>query len=463
MAFASELKALTILPGFDHSVDATSVADFLALSYVPDPRTIFRKVRKLPPATTLLLSDTGQRMRRYWQLGYSESAANLPAVMEQIDSLSEDSVTRRMLSDVPLGAFLSGGVDSSAIVAYMSRRASNEIKTFSIGFTSKAFDETRYARLMVDRYKTTHQEEMPPDILEMLDVLVNHFDEPFGDSSAIPTLYLSRMTRRHVTVALSGDGADEMFGGAIGATATVSSRPDYARASQLGSGSRFCAAGRYDPKLDFMPQVFRRQDAAGQPQPRPWRCVLHLNDGLPRSGTGGDSSPDCAPAWPAMILAISTANCSCATRNCHRCSRCRQSTWRPIYRATSSSKVGLGDDGVLAGGARALAGSSNRRTGRLAAGILEDPGALRQAYLQEDSELLVPGEILYRRKMGFSVPLAEWFRSSLKPVFEATVLSAKSAQWIDGGEARRLWNEHQSGLHNRDRALWNLLMLWALG
>jgi asparagine synthase (glutamine-hydrolysing) len=215
-AFASELKALAALPGWSDAVSYKAVADFLCFSYVPDPETIYRGACKLEPAHSLTVTSTTARLRRYWTPRFAEESAGgkLQDAVEEIRAIARDAVRRRMVSDVPLGAFLSGGVDSSAVVGVMAGQARERVKTYSIGFTDRSFDELEYARLAAAKNCTDHHEEVvTPSVLEALDKLAEHFDEPFGDSSAIPMLYLSRMTRQHVTVALSGDGADELFAG----------------------------------------------------------------------------------------------------------------------------------------------------------------------------------------------------------------------------------------------------------
>ena len=257
--FGSELKALCAVPGFTTHVRPTAVADFLSLSYVPDPDTIFREIQKLPPAHSLLVTREKSRLRRYWQPDFHrDRAISWKGAVDEIRSLAADSVERRMISDVPLGAFLSGGVDSSAVVALMARKAPGRVKTFSIGFTSKQFDETWYAGLAARHNRTDHHvETVTPSVHEALETLAEHFDEPFADSSAIPMLYLSRMTRQHVTVALSGDGADELFGGYrryfYGVLEEQLRRkfPTWFRRSVIRAGAH-CY-----PKLDFMPQIFR--------------------------------------------------------------------------------------------------------------------------------------------------------------------------------------------------------------
>src|ERR1019366_4522438 len=257
--FASELKGLTALPGFDAAVNPRSVADFLAFSYVPDPDTIYQDVFKLMPAHSLTVTESGVRRRRYWQPSFAiDPDLRFDDVVEEIRSLAADAVERRMISDVPLGAFLSGGVDSSAVVAFMASQSPERVKTFSIGFTNKTWDELPFARMVVQRYGTEHHEQVvSPSIHEVLDTLVEHYDEPFADSSAIPMLYLARMTRKHVTVSLCGDGADELFGGyrryfyGVVEESVRARFPEWFRRSVIG------AAGRLYPKFDYLPQIFR--------------------------------------------------------------------------------------------------------------------------------------------------------------------------------------------------------------
>ena len=258
-AFASELKALLTLPGFPRKLNAQSISDFLSGSYIPDPSTIYEDVFRLPAGHSAVVSWSGIRIRQYWSL--SEQLSDRPDFersVEQVRALSAEAVAMRLVSEVPLGGFLSGGVDSSAVVAYMAMGAPDRVKTFSIGFTEARFDELEYARMIVEQYKTEHHEKVvTTDVHDVIDELIESYDEPFGDPSAIPTLYLARLTRQHVTVALSGDGADEVFGG-------------YRRYSfgvmEEKLRSVFPSAFRHTvvkgmaslyPKLDFLPRMFR--------------------------------------------------------------------------------------------------------------------------------------------------------------------------------------------------------------
>ncbi len=461
IAFASELKAFAAMPSVDHSFRPESVADFLAFSYVPDPDSIYKSIQKLPPATTLLLGAGGPRLRRYWTLEFGEEEpAGRDEAVRELGRLAADSVTKRMISDVPLGAFLSGGVDSSGVVAYMSQAAAGRVKTFSIGFTSKEFDETRYARQIVSRYSTDHYEKtVTPDISEMLGVLVNHFDEPFGDSSAVPTLYLSRMTRERVTVALSGDGADEIFGGYRRYRFGVAE--ERVRRKYLGSFGRKVAAsvGRVYPKFDYLPQPFRAKATL-------MNLGLDLGDAYFSSLTTFRDESLRAILAPELVEALGGYD----PREVYR-DRFRRVAHLPALQQMQAVDVETylpGDILVKADRATmaySLEGRSPWLDHRIAEYAARMPASWKIKGLQGKHifkkllEPLVPHDILYRPKMGFSVPLAHWFRTSLVPVYRQTVLSGEADALVTRAEANRLLEQHLSGLHDHSRKLWNVLML----
>ncbi|MDX2222423.1 MAG: asparagine synthase (glutamine-hydrolyzing), partial [Rhodospirillaceae bacterium] len=220
IAFASEIKALRVDPAFDRRLDPAAIEDFLGLGYVPDPRTIYAAVRKLPPAHTLVWRRGAQpEIRRYWALDLTETPVRSRAeAVDELRARLKAAVAARLISDVPLGAFLSGGVDSSAVVSTMAGLASAPVKTFTIGFGVADHDETGYARLIAEKYGTDHVEAFidPQSFAashDMIDRLVGIYDEPFGDNSALPTLRVCAEARKKVTVALSGDGGDEAFAG----------------------------------------------------------------------------------------------------------------------------------------------------------------------------------------------------------------------------------------------------------
>jgi asparagine synthase (glutamine-hydrolysing) len=210
IAFASEIKSLLVDPSFPRDIDHAALDHYCSFLYTPGDRSILSAVRKLPPASVLRWRDGVATVRRYWDLPQGESftGSEHEAAEALRDALAR-AVTSHMISDVPLGAFLSGGVDSSTIVALMAQSSSTPVRTFSIGFDEASYDELAYARVVATRFGTEHHEfVVRPDALVILDRLIAHFDEPFGDSSAIPTWYVSEIARRHVTVVLSGDGGD---------------------------------------------------------------------------------------------------------------------------------------------------------------------------------------------------------------------------------------------------------------
>jgi asparagine synthase (glutamine-hydrolysing) len=216
-AFASELQALKQIEGVAWDMDCAAIDQYLQFQFIPSPLTAYKQARKLPPAHFMRVGFDGaiKELKRYWQLefkpDYSKSEAQW---LEGLDAVLRDSVNAHLISDVPFGAFLSGGIDSSTVVGYMAQIMEHPVKTFSIGFEEGEFNETKYARQVAAKWKTDHHEEIvKPDALGILPQLVKHYGEPFGDNSAIPTYYVSKLARQHVTMALTGDAGDEMFAG----------------------------------------------------------------------------------------------------------------------------------------------------------------------------------------------------------------------------------------------------------
>ena len=216
LIFASEIKSLLKDPAVKPEVENEAMHHFLTYQYVPGPLTIFKNIKKLPPAHSLILKNGNITLERYWNLSYKKDpdCKSVESCCEKLMSVFTDAVKTRLRSDVPLGAFLSGGIDSSATVAVMSKLMNRPVKTFTIGFEESDYNELPYAKLVAEKYKTEHTEfVVKPDAVKILPKLVWHYDEPFADPSAIPTYYVSKLTREHVTVALNGDGADESFAG----------------------------------------------------------------------------------------------------------------------------------------------------------------------------------------------------------------------------------------------------------
>jgi asparagine synthase (glutamine-hydrolysing) len=216
-AFASEIQALRAVGGIDWSIDFLALDQFMQIQYIPSPRTAFKEVKKLPPAHFLRVGFDGQvrQLARYWQLNFNpDNTINETDWLEGLDAVLKESVNAHLVSDVPFGAFLSGGIDSSLVVGCMAQTMQRPVKTFSIGFEEKEFNETQYALQVASHWDTEHHVDIAkPDALSLLPRLVKHYGEPFGDNSAIPTFYVSQLARKHVTMVLTGDGGDEIFAG----------------------------------------------------------------------------------------------------------------------------------------------------------------------------------------------------------------------------------------------------------
>ncbi len=461
LSFASELKSLRVIDGVGERLDHRSVANFLALGYVPDPDTIYGDVRKLAPGHSLLMTPEGHRTNRYWTPVFAPSEKlTFRDSADEIHELARDAVRRRMISDVPLGAFLSGGIDSTAVTGIMSSVGTATVKTFSIGFTDPEFDERHYAEIAAKKHKTEHHVAVvTPSVEEILDKLVDTFDEPFGDSSAIPMLYLSRMTRQFVTVALAGDGADELFGGyrryrhGVVEERLRQRMPEWCRRSVAG------CAGRWYPKFDYLPRMFRAKS-----------LLTNLADDLGNAYFNSISA--FRDEGLNFILSADTlrmlGDFDPRVEYRDRFRRFRHLGPLEQMQAVDFETYLPGDILVKADRAT-MAYSLESRSPWLDYRLSELAGRMPSSFkiLGFDQKRIlkaavapyVPAPLLHRKKMGFSVPLASWMRTSLKQVFEDAVLKDGIGGLLSTREVRRLWVAHQSKLHDHSRKLWYLLVL----
>ncbi len=459
-AFASELKALAEMPGFEAAISAPALADFLALSYIPDPQTIYEGIYKLLPGRSLLVRAGSVHMRRYWQLQFDiDTAARLPDTIEELRALTSDAVERRMISDVPLGAFLSGGVDSAAVVGLMSRHSARPVQTFSIGFQNKDFDELSYARLVAERYGTEHSEEVVDAAdPEMLGVLAHHFDEPFGDSSAIPMLHLAKMTRGHVTVALSGDGADEIFGGyrryyfGVLEERLRAKFPHWFRSSVIRAGAHLY------PKFDYLPQVFRAKTLLGN-------LSASLADAYFHSMSAFRDESLRALLAPSMNRQLA----GYSPRNAFRARFEHYSHLPPLTQLQAVDLESYLPGDILVKTDRASMAYSlesrppwlDHRLAELAFRLPPEwhiRGSARKRLFKQAVQPLVPRPILERPKMGFSVPLAHWFRNGLHNDLNIAIKSPWAREYFNPVAVERLLAQHRSGKHNHQQRLWNILI-----
>jgi len=468
-AFASELKALVQIPGFDRTVSAQALDHYLTLQYVPHPLCMFSAVRKLPPAHTLTYQPARGRLevRRYWRPDFApDYGASQRALKEELRATLAEATRIQLISDVPLGAFLSGGIDSSITVALMSRMLSEPVRTFSIGFEERRYDETRYARLVARHCRTRHHEEVVrPSALQMLPELVWHYDEPFGDSSAIPTYYVSQVARKHVKVVLGGDGGDECFGG----------YPRYAAVwigtlfDRLPGPVRWVAAPGFWSRLpvSMEAKTIRRRlqrlmlDLNLPPEQRylDWVSVFRERQRLAlyspglRQATRGDGPEGFLRRYYAEVPDGDFI---------HRTTYVDLMTYLPC---DGLNKV---DIASMAHGLETRAPFLDHKVVELAGRIprrLKMRPTLRgfegKLVLKETFADLLPRPILVRRKMGFGVPIAAWFRGELRELVRDIVLSRTALErgYFEKAQLQRLVDDHIRGVRDHGYRLWTLLML----
>jgi asparagine synthase (glutamine-hydrolysing) len=463
LLFASEIKAVLEDPRLPRELDWEALRDFLTLHYIPSPRTIFRAIRKLPPASYLLLDlARGEpEIHRYWDLHFAPDER--PSRAEWLEGLRwhlSDAVRSHLVSDVPIGAFLSGGVDSSTVVALMARASEGRVRTFSIGFDDGDFDELEHARTVARRYDTQHFEYVvKPNALEALPRLAWQFDEPFADSSALPTYYVSKITREHVTVALSGDGGDENF---IGYTR-------YARAQRLHERVDTFPAVLARPLLRLaarlLPAGARGQgylDLLGaQPVDRYFKLVAYQRSETLRSLLSAEARRHVAPTVSADLFRALAA---------HGRARDYASTLQYV-----DIRCYLPEDILTKVDRTSMAVSLEARVPLLDHVLMQYvatmPTALKfhegvgKVALKDVMAADLPASILHRRKMGFGLPIASWFRRELTDYVRDVLDGRRTRQrgLVDPVAVTALLDEHQRGGRDRSSQIWALLALeeWA--
>ncbi|MBT5021093.1 asparagine synthase (glutamine-hydrolyzing) [Planctomicrobium sp.] len=466
--FASELKALLQIPGIKREVDHEAIDLYLTYQYVPYPWTILKGFQKLPPGHSLTFSKKQLQVQRYWQPPYEPTEASpLPKLSvdqwkKQLRETLTEAVRLRMRSDVPIGSFLSGGVDSTIISGLMQSLSPHPIHTFSMGFPVKQFDERAYAREAAELLGTNHHEFVAePSALETLSKLIWHYDEPFGDSSAIPTMYLSEVTRKIVTVALSGDGGDELFCGypryqgvdmagktdrlpmpirSILAAKIWQKIPSSSRQRSFGRRlKRFISALGQSPELRYLRWIGTfDQDSRQQ---------LYTSS-FKKSLNGFDSSQfilSCYEECPSRDFLTRTTSADVVS----------------YLTCDIMAKV---DVASMCYSLEARSPFLDHNVVELAAQIpmeLKYKNGLGKQILIETFSDLLPTSIQKRSKMGFGVPIDHWFRKELKPLVEETLLSDR---FYDRGYFNRetiqtMVDAHMSGRWDHSYRMWNLICL----
>ena len=465
LIFASELKGLLAHPALRREPDLTAIEDYLAFGYVPDDACLVAGVQKLAAGHVLTITR-GKPMPQpqcWWDVDFSgRSNAREGDLKEELRALLHDAVRLRMVSDVPVGAFLSGGVDSSTVVAMMAELSRSPVQTCSIGFDVAALDETAYADRIAERFATDHRKRMvAADDFAALDVLAQAFDEPFADASALPTWRVCQLARETVTVALSGDGADEAFAGYR--------RHKFQHAEEQVRGLLpaslrnpvFGALGRFYPKADWAPQMFRakstfinlaRSGAEAYARsvgvtPPEMRAGLY-SEGFKRQ-LGGHRAED------RFIRLMDAA----PARD-------------PLDRAQYADlKIWLPGDILTKVDRTSMAVSLEAREPLLDYRLIEFAARLPLSMrlrggqgkwlLKKTMEGHLPDDILYRPKMGFVTPISQWFRGALAQSATDMATRSRVAQsgWFDSPRLEKLVADHQSGVSDHGRLIWQMVML----
>jgi asparagine synthase (glutamine-hydrolysing) len=467
LVFGSELKSVLLHPGVARTIDPCALEDYFALGYVAEPRTIFSTVKKLPPGHTLKVKrgEPDAEPQEYWDVRFTlDRRLELPEAMEELDRRLEESVRLRMISEVPLGAFLSGGVDSSAVVATMARVSSSPVNTCAISFDDPAFDEARYAQVVADRFGTRHRvERVASEDFDLIDELATVYDEPYADSSAIPTYRVCQLARRHVTVALSGDGGDENFGG-------YGRYRDHLREQRLRSvlplavrRPAFGLLGRIYPKADWAPRVLRAKATFEALARSQVEAYLH------------DISIVRRPLRHEMFSAKLRAELAgYRVDDLYQRHATRAGTDDPLaliqYLDLKTYLVGDINTKVdRASMAHSLEVREPLMDHPLVEWLASLPSSLKvhdnegKYLLKRTMERHLPSEILYRPKMGFAVPLAKWFRGPLKQRVREALLGSTLADTglFDLAVLRNIVDTHQSGRRDYSATLWAMLMFEA--
>ena len=463
--FGSELKVLTAHPGFARDIDPLAVEDYFSFGYVPDPRCIYRNAHKLPAAHALTLrrGDAERAVPQpYWDVHFTHDnpISQADAEAELRDRVRE-SVRLRMVADVPLGAFLSGGVDSSAVVATMAGLSSTPVHTCAIGFDDPRFNESAFAQMVADRYHTDHRlEVVKGDDFDLIDTLAWLYDEPFADSSALPTYRVCQMARKHVTVALSGDGGDESLGGYrryrmhLGEERVRNLLPHGLRRPLFG------ALGQVYPKADWAPRPLRAKTTFQAMAMDSVQAYHHSMSHLRADQRRALFSPTFQRSlggYSALEVFRQHAQHAQTDDPLALIQYLDYKTWligdinTKVDRASMAHSLEVREplmDHMLVEWLATLPSSLKIHAG-------EGKYVLKKAF-----EPLLPHDVLYRPKMGFSVPLASWLRGPLKQRMQESVLSPRMCDsgYFNTATLEALIKEHLGGHHDHSTALWMLIM-----
>jgi asparagine synthase (glutamine-hydrolysing) len=461
--FGSEFSALLQHSDISKDIDFAALNHYVSFMCVPAPLTAYRDIRKLEPGHSLRYRKGEIAVERYWQPDFSHKLdIDEREAGEQAIKILRDAVKVRLMSEVPLGAFLSGGIDSSAVVALMSEESSAPVKTFTIGFEEQDFSELHHARRVAEHVGADHHEFIVrPDALEVLPILVEHYGEPYADSSAVPTYYVARETRKHVTVALNGDGGDESFAGyeryaAMRLAETYHRIPAVLRDTLLRQAIELLPSS--EAKRSRVRDVKRFVEAASLPKAERYLRWVSVFNSQAKQDLYTDNFKRETSAHPAAAILdpwFARANGS------------------GIVDATLLADIMtyLPNDLLVKVDIATMANSLEARSPFLDHHVIEFAASLPEKYklrglttkylLKKVLKQLLPAENLNRRKMGFGVPIGHWFRGKLEPFLRETILSERALKrgLFKPEAVKRLVELHTRGERDCSNQLWSLLML----
>lgn len=454
--FASEFNALLASGMVDKEINHSSIYQYIVLSYVPAPLSVYKDVFKLMPAHTLLLKDGKITTSCYWELDYSKKIIiSEEEAQEELLRILKEAIRIRLYSDVPLGAFLSGGIDSSTVVALMAELSGKRVDTFSIGFEESSYNELGFAREVARRYNTNHHEIIVrPNALEILPKLVEHYGEPYGDSSCVPTYYVAEATRKCVTVALSGDGGDEGFAGYERHQAAIFGEryhrlPQALRKSILSIVSSIPSAKEPKATLGRLVKFLKGAELDFAGRYAYWMSIFNEED---RNSLFKNNDI----SWQNRIYSVLDERPQLGILD--KLLRCDTLTT-------------LADDFLVKVDIACMSNSLELRSPFLDQEVLEFAASLPEEYklknrvnkyiLKKAIKPIVPAKNIYRKKMGFSIPVAKWFRGEMKDYLKSNLLSERSLGrgYFNPEEVKSLVETHINGRADNGFKLWSLLML----
>ncbi|MDR2114948.1 MAG: asparagine synthase (glutamine-hydrolyzing) [Planctomycetaceae bacterium] len=463
LIFASEMKSILSVNGVPRNIDPTSLDDYLTYQYVPHPKTIFCGISKLSPGHFAVWQDGRLKVQRYWNVDWNEENNRLTFEewTEELRALVTDAVRIRLRSDVPVGAFLSGGIDSSVTAGIMQQECSQQIRTFCIGFPQKEYDETAYARQAANLFGTKHQEFIvTSDIENILPKIIRHYDEPFADSSAIPTWFLCEMTRREVTVALSGDGGDELFAGydryrAVRLGMFAEKIPYIFRKILAGPIRRFIPASTR--QRSTLRRLKRFLEALGmEPLEQYLQWIAIFNRERRKKLYTPEFSEEIRGYDSLDFLRRAEQLCSQRDR-VTRISLTDMQTYLPCDIMT---KV---DTASMAHALECRAPLLDYRIAEWAAQLpirYKIEGCYGKKILRETFRNLLPSDIEHRRKMGFGVPVDHWFRKPLREMVQDVLLDSKTKQrgFFEPKFVEQLLKDHFANRFDHAYRIWALFV-----